>query len=269
MFLSEQCTLQQIEEWKVQKLEALNTQLNKISESQKALHKSLIECDKMSQDENENNIQQIVAETLNIHRIFDPKQPQQYVLDNTQIMKISFDAKTSIANLSKHGQMQLSNDPQINFPEIILKEPMKREFESVEQMNGYKVCLHFETIIIPKMDNLTIGYKEIMNNGDDEKGMNEQWKSAKYGQIKTNDDGKHSVDIENFLDFDATYKYFVGLKVKEPIKMRIASNIAQIKIKKPMFWQKIDWIQTQKSLENIFNIGKLKKKLESEGSIFH
>ena len=252
----------------MQKLEALEAELLRISQSHKALSVSLDECDEILQKEQngkEQNIQNIVEKVVGEHRIFDPKQPQKYIVENTKIIKISFNPKTAISDISKHGKVRIINDPFINFPVITLADPIKKE--NSQQCNAYNVCLQFESTIIPKIGNLTIGYMEIVSGSDDEKDVNEQWKTAKYEQIQS-EDNKHTVDITDALEFESTYKYFVGLKVNEPIKMRIASNIVEIKEKKPMFWHKINWTQTQKSLENMFNFSKMKKALEAEETIF-
>merc|ERR1712228_153012 len=76
---------------------------------------------------------------------------------------------------------------------------------------------------------------------DDVKAMNEQWKTAKYDGIKSND-CLHSVDIMDHLEFESTYKYFVGLKVDKPIKMCVASNIVKIK------WNKMEYMQSKRDI---------------------
>ena len=116
-------------------------------------------------------------------------------------MKISFNAKTVNSDIFKHGKVRVIKNPFINFPEITLNDPIKRE-NSV-QCNGYNVCLQFESTIIPKIGNLTIGYMEIVSGSDDEKDVNEQWKTAKYEQIQS-EDNKHTVDITDALEFEST-----------------------------------------------------------------
>ena len=216
-------------------MEEINKEISNVVKYQNVLKSTLNKCNQMliknddSGQDRQDKIINMKQETFVNNKLFDSV--IEYIMKNTKMKHLSFEENTSIYALQTYGKFDTKDDGTIEIPTISLKS-----LDKIKDINNesYKINIKWETS--NECDNFKIRYKKSDNNEEkkEKEDINNEWNIAKHEAIKSWDNKKqHQVNVNNVFEYDINYKVDISMKVINPIRMIIKSNVLHLKIKKP------------------------------------
>eukprot|EP01084_Bolivina_argentea_P157656 274712_1 len=234
--------LQQIDQWKLNKLDEINRETSNIIQYRNDLKQVKLECEELIKNKPKDNkidknIQTIVNDLLDKYKYAKYQGTDainKFIHKHIKFCKMQFQDPISCNNINSFGNVKTDiSNIMLSIPSLTLSKPVK----ILANIDGYKIKLHCTSSRKLNKYKFIVKYCDC-SDFDEKKNDTEvvTWSEIKYDDVISNG-SKTSfefIGIDTMFQINQSYKFMIQCIVQQPLNLILESNVSEFIVERQL-----------------------------------